>query len=601
MFLTNENHHKFNLIGKYIFVIAILLAITIWGCTSPKVSSNSDIYIIEYFHEGWSQQVGDALIPLDDIHSFEPVDVGESLIFTCTLPEIEDGEVFLFYSIDKEVQCYVGDTLIQNFTMQEGYSFLDTPGSAWNQVDLDRSMSGKTFTIIFHSPLGNYNSLCNIYLIDAQYVNTVRLENIWLVILSIFSITSVMMVILFTGIVAKIPHRVRYLLSIAQYFSVVLAWLLAEVNAYDLIFMRPIISYLLGEVFRYLLPLALLYLAKNSTNNYWHPRLLNSLRVLAWTNFIGAFILQFVFDISLLELNIARIIISSIINICLLFIVAEKFLHFKTLHYEEYPCLILPVLILLGGVDTTILFLNKGYHPFLGVWTAVGCITFSVLTLLLLTDINARIVSEKEEIEQTCRDLENNMLSNQIEAHFIFNVLNTISAYYKTDPGEADFTIKTFASYLRTYLSLITRKDNIPFQKELDLVKDYLIIQQKRFGENVSFVFHNEYMDFELPPFSVYTLVENSVIHGIKNNQQDGTITISTKKEGDFVHIIIADNGAGFDTSILTKTTSVGLSNTIRRMEIMSHATITIESSIGIGTKTLIMLPIEVAKGDKKL
>lgn len=578
--------------GKYVFIIAILLAVLIWGCASPKLSSDPDALELEYFNHGWSQQVGEELIPLDDIQSFIPVDAGESLIFTCTLPEIEDGQVFLFYTIDKEVICTVDDTVIQEFTMQEGYYFLDTPGSAWNQVDLDSSMSGKTFTLIFNSPLGDYDFLCNVYFIDAEYVNTARMENFWYAILSIFIIASIMIIITFAGIVAYKSNRTNYLLSIAQYFCIVLAWLLAEVNAYDLIFSRPIVSYLLGEMFKLLLPIALLKLTQKSTCNYWHPRLVKALHLLAWANLIISLILQFVFDISLMQQNLIHTIVIAVINISLLIVIAEKFFNFKKLHYEEYPCLLLPVLIIFGSLDTSILLSGKSYNPFLGIWTAIGCIVFSVLSLLLMTHINTKVMSDKEKFEQTCHDLENNMLANQIEAHFIFNVLNSISAYCKTDPLEADVTIKAFASYLRSYLSLITCRENIPFEEELDLVKGYLTIQQKRFGKHLSLVFNNEYLDFKLPPFSVYTIVENSVIHGIKKKSQGGTITISTKKVGEFVHIIIADDGVGFDTSILTKTKSVGIANTKRRMEIMSKATITTESSVGKGTKTIIILPI---------
>ncbi|WP_409967749.1 histidine kinase [Bengtsoniella intestinalis] len=581
-------------IGRGVAVVAIIIVAVVWVCSSPRVSSAEETFQTEFFHSGWSQQVGDTQIPLDDIQDYIPVGVGESLIFTCTLPEFGDGQVFLFYTVDKEVRCYVDGELIQNFTMQEGYTILDTPGSAWNQVDLDCSMSGKSCTLVFTSPLGDYSSLCSIHFIENQYVNNVRLHCFWQDAASACVLFLVLVIIILVAFFTQQPYRKRYLLSLAQYFLVVLGWILAELNAYDLIFFRPVGSYLLGEIFRRLIPLALLYLTKNSTQYYWHPKVFKLLRIVAWGNFFIPLALQFTLGVSLLELRTVHTGVAMLVNIVLLLIAGEKLLHFKALQYKEYPCLAIPILIIFSSVDHAISYLNTAYYPFSGIWTGIGAIVFGVVTFAILTHINSKMEQEKESLAQNCRDLENATLGKQLEAHFIFNVLNTISAYCKTDPKEADRGIVAFASYLRTYLHLIKQTDNIPFRQEVCLVKEYLTMQQMRFGDELKFQFDTEYLDFDIPAFSVYTLVENAVIHGIRKQNNGGMITISTVKTGGVILVTIADTGAGFDTTLPIKETSVGVRNTKNRLALMNNATLNIESDIGCGTTVTVTIPSEL-------
>lgn len=591
MNLVEQTQGKWLQIGRYGVIVASIIAIIVWACSSPQVSSAEDTFEAEFFHSGWTQQVGDTQIPLEDIQDYMPVDQGESLIFTCTLPEFGDGQVLLFYTADQEVRCYVDDELIQNFTMQEGQASLDTPGSAWNQVDLDCTMSGKTCTLIFHSPLGDYASLCNIFFIESQYVNTVRLHCFWQDAASACVIFLVMVIITLIAFFTQQTYRKRYLLSIAQYFFVVLGWLLAELNAYDLIFSRPIVSYLLGEIFRRLMPLALLYLAKNSTKHYWHPKIFRILHIVAWGNLFIPLALQFTLGISLLELRLVHASIALLVKFVLLLIAAEKLLHFKRLTYEEYPCLVLPILVVFSSIDTALFYSNGSYVPFAGIWTGIGAIIFASITFAVLTYINSKITQEKEILAKNYYDLKSATLGKQLEAHFIFNALNTISAYCKTDPAEADRAIVVFASYLRSYLHLLKQTGNIPFRQEISLVTDYLTMQQLRFGDELKFQINMQYTEFDIPAFSLYTIVENAVVHGIKKQNHGGMVTISSEKTAEFIQITIADTGAGFDTTLPIKESSLGVRNTRNRLALMKNATLDIESSIGMGTTVRVTIP----------
>lgn len=582
---------RFTTTFSLLCMLTVVLIIVL-GLNSSTVSSDSDVYVPSYYHEGWTQEIGDSSILLDDIQDYIPVEMGEKLIFTRTLSEISDGMVFLFYSNDMEVMCYVDDVLIQNFTMQEGLEFLKTPGSAWNQIDLDSSMTGKTCTLIFYSTLGDYESLCNIYFVENEYVNTVRVTYLWKYVTATCVLAFIMFVIVATSFVGQQSHRKRYLLSIAKYFFVIILWLCAEINIYDMIFSRPIISYLLGEFFVRMVPLALLQLARNSTNLYWHPKIFKVIVIIACLNLFVPFIVQFTFGISLLEMEIINYLVSTLTDGLLLYIIIEKIIYFKKLKYEEYPCIAVLILIVFGSLDNIYLISSTVYQSYFVSWTAIGCIIFSFVTLILLTYINSCIQRDKLEYEQLFNNLESVNLAKQLEVHFVFNVLNTISAFCKIDPEEADRLIRLFSVYLRSYLHLMNGKSNISVHKELELVRDYLKIQQIRFGDKLKFSFDTEYVDFEIPPFVVHTFVENSVLHGIKPKPQGGTIMISVKRENDIAKIIISDTGMGFDINNKTKKTSLGVSNAKRRLEIMRNGSIDISSNVGEGTTVEINVPI---------
>ena len=130
--------------------------------------------------------------------------------------------------------------------------------------------------------------------------------------------------------------------------------------------------------------------------------------------------------------------------------------------------------------------------------------------------------------------------------------------------------------------------------EELDIVKNYLRIQSKRFGDRIKIKYDIEETDFDIPPFSIQTLVENAVHHGFKSGQIDqGLIRVSTKKSGDQRVVIVEDNGVGFDIGKLDNKnkSSVGIVNTKNRVEIMCKGELIIESEPGKGTRAIITIP----------
>lgn len=186
------------------------------------------------------------------------------------------------------------------------------------------------------------------------------------------------------------------------------------------------------------------------------------------------------------------------------------------------------------------------------------------------------------------------LVNQQMKPHFIFNTLTLIRYQCLTAPQEAAQTVAEFSNYLRGITDYLTDNDSISLEAELDIVKNYLRIQSKRFGDRIKIEYDVKETDFDVPPFSVQTLVENAVHHGFKSGQiEQGLVKVSAKKSGDKHVVTVEDNGVGFDTSELKNKNknSVGIVNTKNRVEIMCKGELIIESEPGKGTRATIVIP----------
>lgn len=186
------------------------------------------------------------------------------------------------------------------------------------------------------------------------------------------------------------------------------------------------------------------------------------------------------------------------------------------------------------------------------------------------------------------------LVNQQMQPHFIFNTLALIRYQCLTAPNEAAQTVSEFSNYLRGITDYLTEEGCISVETELDIVKNYLQIQSKRFGEGITLEYDIQETDFDVPPFSIQTLAENAVHHGFKSGQgKQGYIRISTKRDGKQRVVTVEDNGTGFDTSHWQQKekNSVGIANTCNRVEIMCKGTLQIDSEPGKGTRAMMIIP----------
>jgi two-component system sensor histidine kinase AlgZ len=185
--------------------------------------------------------------------------------------------------------------------------------------------------------------------------------------------------------------------------------------------------------------------------------------------------------------------------------------------------------------------------------------------ILAIEDSN-RAEVRVQESSILARDAELKALKAQVNPHFLFNSLNSISALTSVDPAKAREMCILLAEFLRMTLGL-GEKTSVPLSEELSLLHRYLAIEKVRFGsrlqmeEDMQQVSHS----FPLPPLLLQPLVENAITHGIANLPDGGTVRLSGQSHNGRVLLAIENT---FDPeSTPTRKGGLGLKNVRERLE----------------------------------
>lgn len=184
-------------------------------------------------------------------------------------------------------------------------------------------------------------------------------------------------------------------------------------------------------------------------------------------------------------------------------------------------------------------------------------------------------------------------LRSQINPHFLFNTLNTISALIHDAPDDAEEAVEKLAFIFRYTLKHSSRTF-VSVRDELTLVRTYLEIEHIRFGERLELKMEvaREAQEIEMPAFVVQTIVENSIKHGIAKIMGKGFVAIQAKIEGNFLWMSVEDNGPGIELEKIT--TSTGLNNIITRLEqIYETKNLLYFENTGHGTLVTIKIPLD--------
>jgi two-component sensor histidine kinase len=178
---------------------------------------------------------------------------------------------------------------------------------------------------------------------------------------------------------------------------------------------------------------------------------------------------------------------------------------------------------------------------------------------------------ERRTLElETCLTQANlRALKMQLRPHFLFNTLNSISSLIHENPKVADDMVGSLSQFLRTTLD-VSSENEVPLHRELEFVDRYLEIQQTRFGDRLRIYreVDSNSMNALVPPLILQPLVENAIRYGIESRESGGTVTIRALREGDTLHLQIADEGEGFSGGqMLGAGNGIGLSNTKARLQ----------------------------------
>ncbi len=195
-------------------------------------------------------------------------------------------------------------------------------------------------------------------------------------------------------------------------------------------------------------------------------------------------------------------------------------------------------------------------------------------------------------------------LRAQINPHFLFNALNTIASLIGERPDEAELTVENLAGIFRHVLKT-SGHSFISLEEELEVVSNYLQIEQARFGEKleVSFDVDESIQNERIPAFVVQTLVENAVKHGLEKQRDGGCIHIAAHVLDGMMEIEISDTGVGIPALFSNEKGEVapgsffgiGLTNVSSRLEQLYGRSdlLTIDSHPGKGTTARMCIPLD--------
>jgi two-component system LytT family sensor kinase len=258
-------------------------------------------------------------------------------------------------------------------------------------------------------------------------------------------------------------------------------------------------------------------------------------------------------------------------------------------------CVILEITRLsIGRISLGHLFFLSSTHP----WTNVLIVVTTLIAVGLPVRIwnNTRIQLKLEEQELALMQARVDALISQINPHFLFNTLNTVSSLVRFDPDTARTVVLKLSNILRRRLK--TQVHFSPLKQEIEFIDDYLDIEVVRFGRD-KLQFRKEIdpetMEVVVPSMILQPLVENAIRHGIGPKIEGGTITLRSWHKNGRLSIEVVDDGVGIpdEKRYDVYDSGIGISNIRERLKVLygQEFVFEIDSKPGKGTVIRFEIP----------
>ena len=219
-------------------------------------------------------------------------------------------------------------------------------------------------------------------------------------------------------------------------------------------------------------------------------------------------------------------------------------------------------------------------------------------------EFQRRLKNKQIELAQLNSQLSSaqlNALRLQLQPHFLFNTLNTISSLIDFDKKQAQKIISQLGNLLRFVLEQ-NKEAQVALRDEVAFIKNYLNIEQVRFQDRLSITYDiaQDTLDAQIPSLILQPLVENAIKHGFSNQSGEGHIQVRSYLEKEQVHLLVSDDGNGStlpSSDLLSK--GIGLKNVQERLKLIypETAMMKITTKPGEGFVAHISLPLQKKKG----
>jgi signal transduction histidine kinase len=231
-----------------------------------------------------------------------------------------------------------------------------------------------------------------------------------------------------------------------------------------------------------------------------------------------------------------------------------------------------------GGVESYFALIQQMGGPEANYqWILFGTLTTYAIQFALYHLVrNVQRLRQKEqqatELLALAREQQLAALKAQVNPHFLFNTLNSISATLKQDPEQAREMIAKLSRLLRYALDGAQR-DQVSLREEINFVRRYLDLERHRFSDRldaqVQVDVPEDDLDRPVPPMVLQPLVENALRHGIAPSEDGGTVRLSVGHRDGRIHVRVTDTGVGptSDAPLSDESDGVGLANTNARLQ----------------------------------
>lgn len=214
------------------------------------------------------------------------------------------------------------------------------------------------------------------------------------------------------------------------------------------------------------------------------------------------------------------------------------------------------------------------------------------------------LIEKNKEISDRKRIMEIKHLEGQLNPHFMFNVLETLHYEILLSPNEAAKMLVSFAKLMR--YSINYGSNEVELKTDIEYVKNYLMLQKVRYNNRLQYniCIDEELMNYKIPKLIIQPIVENSLVHGMKDSSLL-SINIIGKIIGDTIEISIIDDGKGMEEECVQRLINtlkdenampehIGLYNVNRAIKLLygNEYGLDIYSKCGSGTKVILKMPI---------
>ena len=279
-------------------------------------------------------------------------------------------------------------------------------------------------------------------------------------------------------------------------------------------------------------------------------------------------------------LKYACVFFSAILLLYLLYLTLSEYRHVRR---QE---LVIPIFVMAAIIGSYVLDACLGKETPIESYLTIAIVSCCLLYYVWL---HMQFVREHERALEAEQRIQ--IMMTQIQPHFLYNTISTISALCYTAPEKAGRIADSFGLYLRQNLDSLGTVGLIPFTDELAHTRTYTDIEMTRF-ETIRVEYDIRDDGFCVPPLTLQPIVENAIRHGAFV-RDEGLVRVSTRGTEAAHEIAVWDNGDGFDPAKLSEGdgSHIGIWNVRERLERMCGGSLDIESGGGDGTTVTIRIP----------